>query len=368
MPTVADATTFVDLFCGAGGLSLGLTQAGWQPMLAVDLWGEAVETHAKNLPGHPVISDDIHALTAARLRRLIDDSPDWIVGGPPCQGYSTVGRRDRSDPRNQMFREFMRVVSLLKPHGFVLENVLGLRDMSFVNEVRSAFQRLGYTVVPMVLTAADYGVPQLRRRVLFVGHRDRGVFQGPERTHAPVEYVTVFDAISDLPVVTPGETVTAYTRQARNRYQRRLRADSRVLQGHTVSAHPPHLVEAISHIPDGGNRNSIPDHLQPSSGFHNSYSRLASWMPAVAVTSNMRVRGFKGSPTPFTLLAASSARDCKSQMQFLRFLPGRLARRSTTPLDGPRDPCRSSCVGSGQDLLRRYSPCEYRWPFYGLGP
>jgi DNA (cytosine-5)-methyltransferase 1 len=287
MPTVADATTFVDLFCGAGGLSLGLTQAGWQPMLAVDLWGEAVETHAKNLPGHPVISDDIHALTAARLRRLIDDSPDWIVGGPPCQGYSTVGRRDRSDPRNQMFREFMRVVSLLKPHGFVLENVLGLRDMSFVNEVRSAFQRLGYTVVPMVLTAADYGVPQLRRRVLFVGHRDRGVFQGPERTHAPVEYVTVFDAISDLPVVTPGETVTAYTRQARNRYQRRLRADSRVLQGHTVSAHPPHLVEAISHIPDGGNRNSIPDHLQPSSGFHNSYSRLASWMPAVAVTSNM---------------------------------------------------------------------------------
>ena len=210
-----------------------------------------------------------------------------MVGGPPCQGYSTVGKRDRSDPRNVLFLEFHRIVEGLKPDGFVIENVLGLKDMSFEQEVTESFRALGYRVNFRVLTAAEHGVPQLRRRVVFVGHRERGLFQGPPITHDAETFVTVADAIDDLPRLGPGETTEKYCRDARTPYQKEMRDLSNGLQGHSVSKHPPYLVEAISHIPDGGNRRSIPPALQPKGGFHNSYSRLASWLQAVAITQNL---------------------------------------------------------------------------------
>ena len=214
-------------------------------------------------------------------------TPDWIVGGPPCQGYSTVGKRNRSDPRNVLFMEFRKLVAGIKPKGFLIENVLGLKDMSFEQEVAESFRELNYRVQFMVLTSADYGVPQLRRRVLFVGHKDRGLFQGPPVTHDAESYVSVADAIFDLPELRAGESSDRYDKVPTTPYQKLLRMDSDALQGHVVSKHPEHLVKAISFIPDGGNRQSIPPKHQPQAGFHNSYSRLASWLPAVAITQNL---------------------------------------------------------------------------------
>ena len=279
--------TYVDLFSGAGGLSWGLTEAGFKCQLASDYYKDAIDTYRLNMPEHPVLQADIHELDKATLRRLLPDKTDWVVGGPPCQGYSTVGKRDRKDPRNVLFRQFHRVVTDLEPRGFVIENVLGMKDMSFEQEVAAAFEELGYDVNYMVLTAAHYGVPQLRRRVVFVGHKDRGRFQGPRMSHDAGTFVTVGEAIGDLPPLGPGEEVTEYVREAQTVYQKEMRRGNTLLQGHRVSKHPPHLVEAISHIPDGGNRLAIPADLQPRGGFHNSYSRLASWAPAVAVTQNL---------------------------------------------------------------------------------
>jgi DNA (cytosine-5)-methyltransferase 1 len=279
--------TFVDLFCGAGGLSWGLQEAGLTGLLASDHWGDAVDTYRHNLPGHPAVKADVRELSVASLTRLLPERPDWIVGGPPCQGYSTVGKRNRADPRNVLFLEFRRIVKGLKPRGFLIENVLGLKDMSYEQEVAETFRELGYSVRFMVVTAAEHGVPQLRRRVVFVGHLDRGIFQGPAVTHETGSFVTVAEAIGDLPRLGPGEKAIDYQEDAQNPYQKLMREDSDGLQGHSVSKHPPHLVQAISHIPDGGNRQAIPPHLQPKSGFHNSYSRLASWLPAVAVTQNL---------------------------------------------------------------------------------
>jgi DNA (cytosine-5)-methyltransferase 1 len=139
----------------------------------------------------------------------------------------------------------------------------------------------------MVLRSADFGVPQLRRRVVFVGHQEFGYFLGPLPSNTGRGFVTVWDAIGDLPEVGPGETATEYDKQPFTDYQSSRRLGSVELQGHTVSNHPPHLVKAISFIPDGGNRLAIPDEFQPASGFHNSYSRLSSKAPAVAITSNM---------------------------------------------------------------------------------
>lgn len=279
--------TFVDLFAGAGGLSWGLQEAGMQCVLASDHWADAVATYQHNMPDHPFIHSDIRKLKVAELIGRLAVKPDWIVGGPPCQGYSTVGKRNRQDPRNVLFLEFRRIVKGIKPDGFVIENVLGLKDMSFEQEVAESFKELGYQVKFMVLTAAEHGVPQLRRRVVFVGHKYRGIFQGPPVTHDVHTFVSVDDAIGDLPPLGPGEGATAYTREPYTPYQKDMRQHSDVLQGHTVSKHPDYLVKAISHIPDGGNRRSIPPRYQPRGGFHNSYSRLASWLPAVAVTQNL---------------------------------------------------------------------------------
>jgi len=279
--------SFVDLFAGAGGLTLGLKCAGWRPLLGVDNWGDAVASYASNFPEHKALLLPIERLSEDVLRDVLEESPDWVVGGPPCQGFSTVGRRDRTDPRNELVREFARVVNVLRPNGFLIENVVGLRDMDFVGSVKSLFRQLGYGVTAMVLRSADYGVPQLRHRIFFVGDRSGRPFSWPTPTHTSDNYVTVWDAIGDLPELKPGEEGVNYRTKPQNEFQRRLRQGSTFLQGHVASRHPEELVKAISYIPDGGNRRSIPNHLQPKSGYHNSYSRLHSGSPAVAVTQNM---------------------------------------------------------------------------------
>jgi DNA (cytosine-5)-methyltransferase 1 len=281
--------TFIDLFSGAGGLSLGLETAGFRSLLAVDNWKDATATYEKNFRGHRLICDDIGKIDRRVLNGNLEARPDWVVGGPPCQGFSTLGKRQRADPRNKLFREFVRIVDLLRPQGFVLENVLGLKDMAFERTISRVFADLdgGYEVTFLILTSADYGVPQLRRRIMFVGHKELGTFLGPRKTHLTEGYVSVWDAIGDLPALGPGEEAKAYDKPAITAYQRRMRRGSHELQGHAVSNHPPALVKAISFVPDGGNRRSIPDTYQPSSGHHNTYSRLNSREPAVAVTQNM---------------------------------------------------------------------------------
>ena len=287
LPRVSRPLSFIDIFAGAGGLSLGLEAAGLHPLLAVDAWDDAVETFSGNFSETPVLLGDVAEITAATIARAAEAKPDLIVGGAPCQGFSTVGRRVRSDPRNALFVEFKRLVGEIGPKYFVLENVMGMRDMHFIPEVEKAFTDLGYSVTAQIVSAADFGVPQLRRRVLFVGSSDGRFFRRMSPCTPAGDHLTVWDAIGDLPYLGPGETKTVYIDPPFTDYQREMRAGSTDLQGHTASSHPEHLVEAISHIPDGGNRRDIPDHLQPRSGFHNSYSRLASWAPAVAVTSNM---------------------------------------------------------------------------------
>ncbi|WP_179792158.1 DNA cytosine methyltransferase [Actinomycetospora corticicola] len=278
--------SYIDLFAGAGGMSFGMDRAGWTCLWAQDYWADAVETYRQNMPDHKVECVDVRELSKSYLVSALEGRPDWIVGGPPCQGYSTVGRRKREDERNLLFLKFRDIVAWLRPSGFVLENVLGLRDMSFQSDVVEVFNELGYNVSFRILKAADYGVPQLRRRVVFVGHRDV-LFDSVVATNVPETYVSVRDAIGDLPALRAGEYADHYVNEPTTEYQRHMRADSRRLQGHVASKHPTSLVEAISYIPDGGNRRDIPVGLQPSSGFHNSYSRLASWLPAVAVTQNM---------------------------------------------------------------------------------
>ncbi len=179
---VPGAMTFVDLFAGAGGLSLGLTQAGFVPVLAVEVDEWACETYRANhpcLPRKHVLAGDIRKIPPSMAEAILRGRrPDLLVGGPPCQGFSLIGKRGRSrtrfidDPRNQLYKEFLHWVTYLQPRFVVMENVPGLysyQEGAIRRDIESSFNEAGYAVDDLVVDASQFGVPQRRQRVLFVG-------------------------------------------------------------------------------------------------------------------------------------------------------------------------------------------------------
>lgn len=283
----------LDLFCGIGGLTLGLQQSGIECLGGVDKWKEAARTFDANLSPTKCLVADLAEVSVREMEDFFGirrEEVDLIAGGPPCQGFSTVGKRQATDERNSLWRHFLEIVSEVRPPYVLMENVEGLVVMdggAIPPAIEAAFAEIGYLMRHKILVSADYGVPQLRKRVIFLGWLD-GLREPRHPTPLPGPHTTVWDAISDLPPLGSGESATGYSSPPNTEFQRRLRGTAKVLHNHEAANHPAHLVEILRHIPDGGNRKSIPEHLQPRSGFHNSYSRLASDKPAVAVTSNMR--------------------------------------------------------------------------------
>ncbi len=283
----------LDLFCGIGGLSLGLHQAGIDTIGGVDCWEEAQATFNHNLAPVRCMRADITKTSLSDIESFFGvpaSAIDLVAGGPPCQGFSTVGKRDAADPRNSLWTAYQSLVAEIRPAYVIIENVEGIIVMekgAVQQEIIDSFASIGYHMKCRLLVSADYGIPQLRKRAVFLGWLD-GLIEPEFPRPLGGSHVSVADAIFDLPALKPAEIVAVYCNDPTTEYQRARRKQCQILSNHEAANHEPELVEVISHIPDGGNRKSIPAHLQPKSGFHNSYSRLASWKPAVAVTSNMR--------------------------------------------------------------------------------
>lgn len=283
----------LDLFSGIGGLALGLERAGCSCVGGIDSWPDAKATLEHNLAPLKCLLSDLTRTSTSEIEQFFHtpvSEVEVISGGPPCQGFSTVGKRDESDPRNNLWRHYRELVAEIRPAYVLIENVEGMlvvRDGELAQEVVESFGMIGYHMKCRLLRAADYGVPQLRKRTIFLGWLD-GLAEPrfPQPLLRPD--VTVAEAIFDLPDLEPGQRATAYNKAPGTDYQRERRKNVALLTNHEAANHPRQLVEVLKHIPDGGNRKSIPDHLQPRSGFHNSYARLASNKPAIAVTSNMR--------------------------------------------------------------------------------
>lgn len=165
----------VDLFCGAGGLSLGLEAAGFSIVGAFDTWAPAVRSYRHNFPQHPCFTDDVAELDAARLSELgIPSEVDLVAGGPPCQGFSIQRIGDDIDSRNDLVLDFIRVAGLLRAKMFVMENVtglLGIRGKEVFSRLVKLAEDSGYRVEAKVLNAADFGLPQIRKRVFVVGQK-----------------------------------------------------------------------------------------------------------------------------------------------------------------------------------------------------
>ena len=194
--------TFIDLFSGAGGLLRGFMNEGYRPLVSLDVWQPAIDTHKLNYPDVPIIESDIRRISNDSLLKY-KDITDVVVGGPPCQGFSTIGKRLVKDPRNELVFEFIRFVSVIQPRVFLMENVRGLLS-SGKGEIKQAIERefkeIGYNIISQVLCAADFGVPQRRYRLFFLGVRkDINVaLSFPAATTSVGSYATVGETIMDL--------------------------------------------------------------------------------------------------------------------------------------------------------------------------
>lgn len=204
--------TVVDLFSGAGGLELGFLNAGFDVIFSTDWDDDCEKVHALNLPGIPYLKADVYDLSDDVLDKYITRDVDILVGGPPCQGFSTIGKRISSDPekrvefdsRNTLFKQYIRILKHIKPKMFLMENVEGLltRDKGKIFEnIKETFQETGYEFNYVVLNAADYGVPQIRKRVFFYGNRIGVKLTPPKQTNyesKEPKWKTTGSAINDL--------------------------------------------------------------------------------------------------------------------------------------------------------------------------
>ena len=251
----------IDLFAGCGGLSLGFELAGFNIPLAIEKDEWASETYQKNHPNTSVITADITQII--NLEDLLDpnDLPiDGIIGGPPCQGFSLSGNRDKNDPRNSLFMDFVRFVAFYKPAFFIMENVTGIlsmktKDNKSVKElILTEYKNIGYHVKICKLNAAEYGVPQARVRVIFIGIREDIPFN--EENLGPIPFlfdenqITIEQAIMDLPQIDSGEgnEMMDYLLEPQNDYQRWARENSLHVYNHVAMKHTQRLIERFQHI------------------------------------------------------------------------------------------------------------------------
>ena len=269
--------TFIDLFAGAGGFGLGFQLCGqFLPICSVekDLW--AVETLRAN-NSHEIIQADITTIsTKEYITKTFKIRPDVIIGGPPCQGFSIAGKGDPNDPRNSLFRYFVKWVSVLEPKVFVMENVAGLlarkntEGKNVIDIIKEAFSSVGYTCQVWLLNAADYGVPQMRQRVFIVGNRFGGIIEKPKPTHSIEKKegldmaVTVWDAIGDLPQISAGEgcNYMNYDHEAINDFQRLCRENSDGIYNHEAMKHTKRLIARFQRIMEGCSICDLPDDLK----------------------------------------------------------------------------------------------------------
>lgn len=281
----------IDLFSGAGGLSYGFESAGFNVLLGIDNDAKALETFELNHNGAKSICGDITQITYENdIKPLIGDKEiDVIIGGPPCQGMSLSGPRKFDDPRNKLYLSYIRLVDEMKPKAFVIENVpglVGLFDGQIKDSIIEKFTAMGYDIKYQILCAADYGVPQNRRRVVFVGMK-KGTFTYP----APSEKkVTCSMALDDLPplVDSLGEENAPYATEPHNDYQKLMRAKSKSVKNHIAASHSEKVKNIISLVPDGGNYKDLPEEYKRTRNFHVAWTRFASNKPAPTIDTGHR--------------------------------------------------------------------------------
>lgn len=295
----------IDLFCGCGGISIGLELAGYDVVAGLDIEKKFISSFAHNFPNAFAITNDIMDLAPSAFAKQVGVEPDeldLLAGGPPCQGFSkNVPRKHRylEDPKNLLVKSFLEYAEYLRPRMILMENVAEMKngfDGQYTDEIVSRLEAAGYTVSHAVLNAADYGVPQRRRRAFFLANRLGCTFEVPPRTHVPkpatpllineAQHVSVWEAIGDLPPLEHGEGQdwTPYATDFQSEYQRTMRNVHGKVRNHVARKLQPKQHARLASIGPGQGHKDLPAHLQVKTGYSGAYARLTKDMIAPTIT------------------------------------------------------------------------------------
>jgi DNA (cytosine-5)-methyltransferase 1 len=289
--------TVIDMFCGCGGLSKGFLDAGYKILLGIDNDKPSLETYSNNFVDAVAAQIDLFDVDFTKqIKKIIGTQKvDVIVGGPPCQGFSLTGTRNFDDKRNRLYLAVFDAVKALMPQAFVIENVKGMKTLyggTVKDEIVKRFTSLGYAVAePRILSSADYGVPQIRERLFFVGIRKNlGTFEFPSFTHTKNTYITCEEALSDLPSRDAefGEEVDRYESLPKSKYQKSMRKNATHLHNHVATKHTDLVKSVIRLVPEGGNYKDLPPGIGTSRRFNEAWTRYHSKKPSRTIDTGHR--------------------------------------------------------------------------------
>ena len=285
----------LDFFCGCGGLSKGFEEAGYRIIAGIDFEQSALRTFEYNHKGAKGLKLDLFEQSSIEYIKNFTNGTtiDVIIGGPPCQGFSLTGPRSLDDKRNQLYLSIMKAVETFRPKAFLIENVPGMAKLykgAIKDEIVHKFTDLGYTVNNKIICAADYGVPQIRKRLVFVGLSNGTEFKFPEPYLTEGQYITCKEAISDLPPLIDeiGTEESEYTQEPQTDFQKSMRGNCTVLYNHVAINHKQFVKDVIAQVPDGGNYKDLPKGIGESRKFNMAWTRYASDKPSRTIDTGHR--------------------------------------------------------------------------------
>lgn len=288
----------LDLFCGAGGLSRGFIDADFEVVLGVDFDKNALNTFKLNHEGAEAMSldlfkeENINVITD--FLKENNHEIDVLIGGPPCQGFSLTGPRVESDERNGLYKAMVKIAEILQPKVVLLENVPGLLTLykgKAAERIYEDFQEIGYSMQSKILYAPEYGIPQIRRRVFFVGTLDGINFDYPEPLLTDEkDYVSCEAAIGDLPSRenSIGSEEDQYLGPSKTKYQKFIRDGAQVLHNHVGTNHTKLVKDTISLVPEGGNYKDLPEGWGDSRKYNEAWTRYHSQRPSKTIDTGHR--------------------------------------------------------------------------------
>lgn len=282
----------VDMFSGCGGLSLGFGMAGYQIKAMIDFDKDSLLTAQKNKIADHYLNLDLFEedWLQSFSKKVNPKEVDIVVAGPPCQGFSLTGPRKLDDKRNKLYKAVFELVNKSKPKAFLIENVRGMATLykgKVMEDIVNEFSNLGYKVVTKILNSKDFGVPQSRDRLFYIGLKNSD-FKFPNSIFGSDNYVSCRDALDDLPSLDDLLETSNYEKKENSAFQKLIKNNSKILTNHEPTKHTKEVISVIKQVPEGGNHKDLPPGVGDSRKFNEAWTRYHGEKPSRTIDTGHR--------------------------------------------------------------------------------